>query len=471
MDDQEYLEPGFDPSTLTVPRLRSILVAHNVNYPSSAKKSQLIDLFNDNVLPLARKLRTANARVKRTSRGIVDVPASQGTADDDDEDDEEEEVAPSTATRSGRRTTRAKTEEAPQEIAPTPKSTRHSTAPPESVSRRASSKRAQVVAVDEAPEPKRSASRKSRLSAQTPVAKSGFADDDSPFSNDNVFQSGSSPPPPSTDRRRTTSGVVRDADRRRSREARRRTEEVKPSRAQLDGATASARQAPVSVLKKRSKDAVETGEEFTPEEQRDLVRAEQSGELVPVRPKAKKAGSKVAQTGVGAVLTTILLGVGALWGQEKARVGYCGEGHHSREIAGVEIPPWADVLRPQCEPCPPHAICGPNLETVCEPDFVLTHHPLSANGFLPIPPTCEPDSMKAKRVEKVKERAIHELREHNAKYECGEPVQPVLRESELKARVSSKRLSRMQDREFEELWASAIGEVRDSDEVTQGIDG
>jgi len=71
----------------------------------------------------------------------------------------------------------------------------------------------------------------------------------------------------------------------------------------------------------------------------------------------------------------------------------------------------------------------------------------------------------------VKERAIIELREHNAKYECGEPVKAEMQESVLKAKISSKRASRMGDREFEELWASAIGEVREANEVVQGADG
>ncbi|KAK5007955.1 hypothetical protein LTR28_004630, partial [Elasticomyces elasticus] len=84
-----YLEPGFDPSSLTIPRLRSILVSHNIQYPSSAKKSQLIELFNGNVLPQARKLLNAQARTKPSTRGIVDVPSSQGsTVDDEDEEDE-----------------------------------------------------------------------------------------------------------------------------------------------------------------------------------------------------------------------------------------------------------------------------------------------------------------------------------------------------------------------------------------------
>ncbi|KAG9974162.1 hypothetical protein KCU78_g22991, partial [Aureobasidium melanogenum] len=75
-DEYAYLQPDFDPSSLTVPRLRSILVAHNVAYPSSAKKSDLIAIFNSNVAPQARKLLNVQSRTVRSARGIVDVPSS-----------------------------------------------------------------------------------------------------------------------------------------------------------------------------------------------------------------------------------------------------------------------------------------------------------------------------------------------------------------------------------------------------------
>ena len=459
MDDQAYLEPSFDPSTLTVPRLRSILVAHNVNYPSSAKKGQLIDLFNEHVVPQASKIRAASLRVKRTSRGIVDMPASQGSTYDDDD---EEEVA--RASRSGRRTTRARTEEA-QEVMPTPR-TRHSTAPPESLPRRASSKHSRTVEDDVEAETRRPVARKSRLSAQTPIARVRDSESGSPFSSDNVFQSGSSGIA-TEDRRRVTTSALKDDERRRSSSGRRRTEDVKPiaapSRRSFTG--------PESALKKRP-DQTDSGEEFTPEEQMELVQSRKSGDLIPVA-RRKKPASKAAQTGLRAVALAILGGVATLYSQEKFQVGYCGEGYARREIAGVAIPEWADVLRPRCEPCPPHATCGPRFETTCDPDFVLVPHPLSLNGKLPVPlpPTCEPDSAKAQRVQIVKERAITELREHNAKYECGEPVKAEMQESVLKAKISSKRASRMGDREFEELWASAIGEVREANEVVQGADG
>src|SRR5271156_2394387 len=89
MDDEEleYLQPGFDLNTLKVANLRNILVKHDVEFPSSAKKAELIQLVTDGVLPKRKKLLAAHARVKRTSKGIIDVPSSQESTIDGDEED------------------------------------------------------------------------------------------------------------------------------------------------------------------------------------------------------------------------------------------------------------------------------------------------------------------------------------------------------------------------------------------------
>lgn len=479
MDDQAYLEPDFDPSSLTVPRLRSILVAHGVEYPASSKKPQLIEIFNQSVLPQARRLRAANARVKRTSYGIVDVPSQ--TSSIADEEEEEPEPAPvRSATRNTRRSTRARTEEA-TEVEPTPRRARHSTAPPDGVTpgRRASSKHARAVEpVEEEPEPKRPVSRKSRVSAVTPGARrdTARADDESPFSYENVFQSGGSPPAPATsDRRRTTFGNTRTVSRNRSRDARRRTEEHRPLRGQLDGTTVPTRKTfemPVSrVSRHEIKQEIEPDEEFTPEEEQAMVQAQQSGELVPTRRKTKSSSNNAAKVGPAALATALLAGFATLWRQEKLQVGYCGVGHPSTEIAGTEIPEWADVARPQCEPCPPHAYCQDNLYTECEPGFILTPHPLSLGGLVPLPPSCEPDSARARKVQAVKERAVEALREQNAKYECGEATKGEYKESELKQAISTKKRKGMTNEEFEDLWSSALGEIQNTDEVVSGSDG
>jgi len=478
MEDQAYLKPDFDPSSLTVPRLRSILVAHGVEYPASSKKPQLIDLFNQNVLSQARRLRAANARVKRTSYGIVDVPSQTSSLADEEDDPEPAPVR--SASRGTRRSTRARTEEA-TDVEPTPRRARYSTAPPDGVmlGRRASSKHARAPEpVEEEPEPKRPVSRKSRASVVTPGARreTGRDDDQSPFSYENVFQSGGSPPAPATsDRRRTTFGNTSAVSRNRSGDARRRTEEHRPLREQMDGAVVPTRKTfemPVSRVPRREiKQEVEPDEEFTPEEEQAMVHAQQSGELVPTRRKTKTSSNNAAKVGPAALATALLAGFATLWRQEKLQVGYCGVGHPSMEIAGTQIPEWADAARPQCEPCPPHAYCQDNLYTECEPGFVLTPHPLSLNGLVPLPPSCEPDSARARKVQVVKERAVEALREQNAKYECGKSSESAYKEPELKQAISTMKRKGMTNEEFEDLWSSALGEIQNTDEVVSVSDG
>ncbi|KAK0922311.1 inner nuclear membrane protein enriched at telomere/subtelomere region [Friedmanniomyces endolithicus] len=472
MDEQAYLEPGFDPGSLTMPRLRSVLVAHNVNYPSSAKKSRLVDIFNESVLPQARSIRTANARVKRTSRGIEDVPKSQATTESEEE---EEEIRPPPATtRSSRRTTRARTDELP-DVAPTPRSSRHSTAPPDETPRRASSKHARPADAQEEPETARRVSKKVRPSAT--VVKDDEGEGGSPFSAENVFQSGSSPPPlvprsRDTERRRTTATTNRDVERRRSHDRRRQSENVRPVRDQTDGAVVPTRKTfdmPAARLKQQEE--MEPTEEFTPDEHQELIHIEQRGALVPTTRRNKRPSSSTVKLAPLAILTALLGGLGTVWRQEKIEVGYCGVGRPTMELAGTPIPDWADFMRPQCEPCPPHAYCGEKLETVCEQDFVLTSHPLSLGGAIPLPPRCEPDSEKARKVSMVKERAVEQLRERNAQYECGEAAKAEVKEKDLKKLISASKRRSMSNEEFEDLWAAAIPEIQGADEVVSGADG
>ncbi|WPH00274.1 Hypothetical protein R9X50_00309800 [Acrodontium crateriforme] len=481
MDDQPYFEEGFDPNTLVVPRLRSILVAHNVAYPSSAKKSQLVDLFNENIVPQARAIRQANARVRRTSRGIVDQTSGRtgsGQGDYDDEEEDEVPEPPRTAPRSSRRSTRARTEEVEEATPALHRSTRHSTAPPEHTPLRSSVKHARASDVNPEPESKRRVSSRpsSRGNVATPKVKNVHEDDDnSPFSYDNVFQSGGSPPvgrPASrsrdADRRRSAMSAAKETERRLASAIRRRTEDARPLR-QVDGAIVPSRstfEMPISALRR---DEVEPTEEFTAEESQELVEAEQAGELVRTPRRAhKRKGGGIAPW---AVTVAMLAGLATVWRQEKLEVGYCGVGRPTTELAGVQIPDWADLIRPQCEPCPQHAYCGDHLETACEPDFVLTNHPLSLNGLFPLAPTCEPDSAKARRVNLIRERAVEELRQQNAKYECGEAASPVLEEPVLKHTMAAKRRKGMSQDEFDDLWESAIGDIRTADEIVLGSAG
>ncbi|KAF2101954.1 sister chromatid separation protein-like protein [Rhizodiscina lignyota] len=455
-EDLEYLSPGFDPASLTVPKLRSILVQYNVGYPSSAKKAQLVDLFHEHVTPQAKRILSSRARTKPSSRGIKDVPSSQASAVDEDE---EENIVPQPlpSTTAGKRKSRRVT------AGPTDVEQDETQAP----ARRISGKHARASDAETDGQP---VQRRSRKSAVTPAAKLEERDPvawhnedgESPFTSDNPFQSGK---------------------KRKSSANRRRTDNY--TGPQADGAvvpTSKTFEIPLSHLKKKQEideDDVEIGEEFTPDEQLELVRerAENGNRdvLPPRRRKQASKGAGIVKVGTSAFLIAMLGGLATVWRQEKLEVGYCGVGRPSTSLGGVEIPEWAQGLQPQCEPCPPHAYCYADLKTECEPDFILRPHPLSLGGLVPIPPTCEPDSEKSRRVQAVADRAIEELRERNAQYECGElkndqgkGVPPEIKEEELKEVVSTKRRKGMSQEEFDDLWNAAVGDILNRDEVISG---
>lgn len=79
MDRSDFLEPGFDPSSLKVAELRGILHGHEVSFPSSAKKADLIQLFNENIVPKAADLLRDKSAVEPTGSGIIDAPPRRRT--------------------------------------------------------------------------------------------------------------------------------------------------------------------------------------------------------------------------------------------------------------------------------------------------------------------------------------------------------------------------------------------------------
>ncbi|KAF5600149.1 SRC1-regulation of cohesion (splice variant I) [Fusarium pseudoanthophilum] len=466
-DMEDYLEEGFDPRSVTVPRLRSILVTHNVEYPATAKKAQLVELVEDHVLAQAPKLRAQRARAKRSSMGIVNAgsPEDNGTWDD------YELPPPSTTKRRSKSprksSARVKGEDdvlaTPVPRSPTKRSTR-------SVSRALS--HADDHDNFDAPrsirQPRRTVTPQIK---DEPQEEETILPDheESVFTHDNPFQSGSSPAQHKTptNRRRTIAG---DSIRSVKSSSRRRTggynddyeDDVEPA----------------PRYREPTPDLLEPGEEFTPNEQLELEQAASRGEMEieprkPSQQVSRRGGFKAPLF----VLLMSLFGAYLAWyRQEKIAVGYCEVGGQAKPLFSQDIP-VPDVLvpfvEPQCEPCPPHAYCYHDFSVRCENGFILKPHPLSLGGLVPLPPTCEPDGEKARRVKAVADRAIEELRDRRAQYECGELVgedgkkeeSPAMAEHELKATVSRKRSKRLNEDEFDELWAAAIGEVAARDEV------
>ncbi|AEO65842.1 uncharacterized protein THITE_2113354 [Thermothielavioides terrestris NRRL 8126] len=507
----DYLQADFDPWSLTVPRLRSILVTHNIQYPSQAKKPQLVDLFNEHVLPQSKQILATRARAKRSSKGIVDAD-SQSTTSADLNDEHMPPPPSARRSRSPRKTTRVKRESEEPDRAPSmpaPAPLRESPRKRQSRSASAQPPPASDTDTDREPEVPRSVRRDRRV---TPVPKLEPAEEDDffkrtpetagVFTSDNPFQSGANSPvtplKTPTNRRKTT-GL--DSVRKHAPStARRRTDGQHVFNDDDEPSTVSRSiEMPLSRIAPSKTPEVEPGEEFTPEEQLALNQEEAAHpELAAARraPRPSKRGSSLS-TPIWVLFTTLLVAYAAWYRQEKIAVGYCGLGREPTQLvpANIQLPEWAvelgakleiqnlqniqvpdwinGVLEPQCEPCPPHAYCYEDFTARCEPDFILKPHPLSLGGLVPLPPTCEPDGEKARRVQAVADKAVEELRDRRAKYECGEPLEPegepldspAIDEQELKEILSKKRSKRMAAEEFDELWVAAIGEIKARDEV------
>lgn len=505
MSDSEsldYLQPGFDPKTLTIPRLRSILVAHNVPYSSSAKKAQLVEIFNDQVVPQSKKILAARARAKRSSKGIVDAESQSSS----NPFDEHEELAPPPPTttrlrsRSPRKASARIKSEDPDDLPmppPTPSPTKRKS--------RATSRQPQVSDTETGPaefDGSGTLGRRVRPAVLAPKIKKEDSDEtffrrtSDVFTNDNPFQSGSSP---------STSDHQSPANRRRTAEMNPQRSTSSGTRRRTDGYNVNSKDerasmprsfgvpiAPKAPRKTPEPFVVEAGEEFTPEEQLELASEEaiHGNKALAARqpPRPRPSGP-----GWGTMLSVLSVAVCSIYGgwyrQEKMAVGYCGVGQTGSSIPNeIETPEWAhsvigpqitvpqsiiDALEPECEACPPHAYCYADFSVRCEQDYILKPHPFSMGGIVPLPPTCEPDGVKVRRVQAVADRAIEELRERTAKYECGEAINeegaklesPAIEEQELKEIINKKRSKKMNNQEFEDLWGSALGEIKARDEV------
>ncbi|KAJ4145403.1 hypothetical protein LMH87_004255 [Akanthomyces muscarius] len=500
-DADDYLQDGFNPRSVTIPRLRSILVTHNIDYPSTAKKTQLVALVEEHVLPQVPKLRAQRARAKRSSLGIVNAGSAQdnGLWDDDELSPprpnsrrsksprkssarikvEEEEPATPIFRSEPKRSSRA-SRSVSRQLSHGPEDDAHLYAT--SVASRRSSRRTVTPQIKPEPEPERELEPEIEEEEDSEESEEDEEDDDeeeptqyeedlSVFTDDNPFQGGSSPPPVQTPNRRRTVSVepVKSA-----KSARRRTAAGPES-------TRAARRFEMATPPSRYKTPdylLEPGEEFTPDEQLELEDEAASGDAAAVRRQAvvkhKRRGN--IKTPFFVLLVSLFGAYLAWYRQEKMAVGYCGLGRPAKQLIPPEIP-VPDVImpfiEPECETCPQHAFCYEDYTVRCQEDFILKPHPLALGGLVPLPPTCEPDSEKARRVQAVADKAIEELRDRRARYECGELTNdageqedsPTIAEEELKATVSQKRNKRMNSQEFDELWEAAIGEITGRDEV------
>lgn len=76
----EYLEPDFEPTTLTVSQLLGVLGYHNVRYPTPYSKPKLVLLFNEEIKTRASKFKKERLKKENSiasDDGIVDGVTGQ----------------------------------------------------------------------------------------------------------------------------------------------------------------------------------------------------------------------------------------------------------------------------------------------------------------------------------------------------------------------------------------------------------
>lgn len=60
-----YLEPDFNPQSLTVPILLSILTYHKIPYPTELKKQRLVQVFLEEIRPRSKEFKKEKLRSAR----------------------------------------------------------------------------------------------------------------------------------------------------------------------------------------------------------------------------------------------------------------------------------------------------------------------------------------------------------------------------------------------------------------------
>ncbi|KAF5365666.1 hypothetical protein D9758_003311 [Tetrapyrgos nigripes] len=195
----DYLEPDFEPSTLTVSQLLGVLGYHNIIYPTPYSKPKLIQVFNDEIKRRASKFK--KERLKKENS----IASDEGIKDGMTGELISGRKAPTR--RSSRRLSRAPPDEDEDEIPsrPDPPKRRRSSAQPRlgGTSRKSQLPAEPVVQEESEPEddvPARKASRTKKAEAAGAQSRRVSQAEDSGWEDNNIFQSGaesSSPMRPS----------------------------------------------------------------------------------------------------------------------------------------------------------------------------------------------------------------------------------------------------------------------------------
>lgn len=175
------------------------------------------------------------------------------------------------------------------------------------------------------------------------------------------------------------------------------------------------------------------------------------------------------------LLVVIPILYGLWYREQRILVGYCGHETETGKLfdskitALSKIDEFLETQKPNCLPCPDHAICYPLMQMKCQPEYALHRNRWSLYHLLPLSDSCIKDTEREKLISEVVKKSLEFLRMKNAQYSCGESNDDSLSgmtEDELYQIFYESRAPWINDDEFDELWSQAVSDLIKEPEIT-----
>ncbi|KAL1924823.1 uncharacterized protein VTP21DRAFT_4477 [Calcarisporiella thermophila] len=497
------MENDLDPAKLRMADLRAILHIYDIDAKSSAKKQDLVDLYNQHISPVPARVEEAKrwVDVNGGKRGGTPGPeigmrrgtpgleggrrATPGIGEEDGTRSNEVFAVPapraSTPKPRGRSTTRKRTP-APSETASLDGSESESNAP-KNASVKPKTPRSQRPQT-----PNKQAMNMEMDEEADELNKSAAAEKEkSPFSLNNPFQSGGETSPDKIRQRRRTTMGVDSRDRSRSR-TRRNTSVSRKQRASMGDHLVATSQpllfSPVEGHPPFSKFMSPPSASYYSDrdnQERRLSLASPASGNSRRRRRSKSPPVIKEEYSLSSILVlclALLVAFGIWYRSAIIRVGYCGEDGRPahRKNVGEGMSMFKNIsskLVPSCIPCPEHATCTNGEFINCDKEFVPQTHLLSLGGLLPFPLRCVTDDAKLTQVQLTVDTIRRELSLRAGQVICGHVkkdrelltqlqgnimVNGIL-EEKLKEQLKDRKSPEIGDDAFNEYWQLALEDL------------
>ncbi|KAG7932894.1 hypothetical protein KL934_003549 [Ogataea polymorpha] len=472
MDSVEYLDPDFDPHKVTVPRLRSILVDRKIDYPSSAKKAELIQLYEEYIRPNAAKWleEYKNSIEKSVNIEEANTPSKRS--------------AKSSRYSTPDKGSRKSLSPAPDQTVPQKRGSEEATPKRKKLHRKKRSTEENGVSDDaESPtvsrieEAKSSKSIKSPLSlekfeSESPVEEGDISDilarlvspkKEEPKNQivememENTFEAVENVQVPSF-LDEMLAGPDRILDNESGDDERTIASATKMTQRELltnvDSSDTEVEEAEVKIQESEVREVVE----IDGEQQTEAVEPETIKETVVVvdsKPVQKRRYKY-------ALLLLPILSSLFFYRSMAVDVGFCGREGEIRSVRSwmptenqflAQFASKADAfleqIKPQCIPCPEHAICRYDSKLECKSGYTVSRPWQSLLGLIPRMEQCVYDEKRLEKIKLMTEFTLDILRRKNGKEMTLEELHNF-----LKATKSAD----MVDEDFEEYWLRFVTE-------------